>query len=261
VSFQLLAWAVEQRTGSVSRKAVLLALANRANHDTGRCDPSVRRIADECEISENTVRACLKDLAAAGLIEVVQRKRDDGRSRTNHYSFPMYATLQPLQGDPPTVAGGYPPTVAPEPRSTKNLEGEPEALTVRAYDPLVGRRLKVEGHDKPQDLAWNALEAATMAAGPANGKVMKDALTSIRQVVWDWLPDGSDAATDPERYERALAQTITLVADLLQERAPNVTYGPLGVARNFRRGLALVEETRSSDQIVAQALAQARRAS
>jgi hypothetical protein len=88
LSVQLLAWALEQRTGSVSRKAVLLALANCHNHHTGLCCPSIKRIRAETECSESTVLRSLMDLEAAGLIVREQRTRPNGSKTTTVYRFP-----------------------------------------------------------------------------------------------------------------------------------------------------------------------------
>ena len=88
MSVQLIAWALEQRTGSVSRKAVLLALANCANHHTGLCCPSLRRIREETELSENTVLRSLVDLEDAGYIVRERRQRENGSHTSTVYRFP-----------------------------------------------------------------------------------------------------------------------------------------------------------------------------
>lgn len=101
-----MAWAAEQRTGSPTRKAVLMALANAANHHTGRCFPSVERLAHETEASERTVRRALDDLEAAGLIARERRRRDGGTLGTYVYRFPPADTAT---GRPPDTATGRPP--------------------------------------------------------------------------------------------------------------------------------------------------------
>lgn len=69
MSVQALSWAYGVTTGSGTRKAILLALANCHNHHTGKCCPHVERIAEETEFSERTVRTALDDLVADGIVD------------------------------------------------------------------------------------------------------------------------------------------------------------------------------------------------
>jgi len=71
-----------------SAKLVLLALSNRHNQETGRCDPSVKTISEDLMISVRAVRDALRELEACDLIETVHRKARTGRgqkNRTNRY--------------------------------------------------------------------------------------------------------------------------------------------------------------------------------
>ncbi len=67
MSFQAMAWAIKQKTGSTPRKLVLLMLANFANEDF-ECYPSISKIAAECEMSERTVLRAIKALEEEGLV-------------------------------------------------------------------------------------------------------------------------------------------------------------------------------------------------
>lgn len=87
MSFELMAWAVKQRTGSAPRKAVLLALADRANQDTGLCCPTIARIAEQTELGQRTVQRALVDLEEAGLIARERDRRDDGSYGVWHYTL------------------------------------------------------------------------------------------------------------------------------------------------------------------------------
>ena len=66
-------WAVDQDLPT-NEKMVLIMLANRTNHDTGRCDPSHKRLAADCGMSISTLKRCIKSLEQAGLLQVVSRK-------------------------------------------------------------------------------------------------------------------------------------------------------------------------------------------
>jgi hypothetical protein len=101
-----MAWAVEQKTGSASTKAVLLALANRANHDTGLCCPSMARIASELELSVRTVERATTALVEQGLIGRVRQRRDDGTLGVYSYSFPACSPPDMVTGSPPDTVSG-----------------------------------------------------------------------------------------------------------------------------------------------------------
>jgi len=85
MSFQAMAWAVGQKL-PMKEKFVLLMLANRTNHDTGRCDPSHRRIADDCGMSPATVKRAIKELVAGGYLSVENRVKN-GEKQPNQYKL------------------------------------------------------------------------------------------------------------------------------------------------------------------------------
>lgn len=66
-AYDTMAWAKSQRTGSVGRKAVLMALAERTGEEPV-CWPSQALLAAETEQSERTVRRHLAEMEEAGLI-------------------------------------------------------------------------------------------------------------------------------------------------------------------------------------------------
>jgi DNA-binding transcriptional ArsR family regulator len=69
VSIHALAWALTVETGSPTRKAVLLALADRYNENESAAWPSVGWIARATELHPSTVRRAIADLLAAELLE------------------------------------------------------------------------------------------------------------------------------------------------------------------------------------------------
>ncbi|WP_313240398.1 helix-turn-helix domain-containing protein [Stutzerimonas kunmingensis] len=85
MSFQAMAWAVGQKL-PMKEKFVLLMLANRTNHDTGRCDPSHRRIAEDCGMSAATVKRAIKELVAGGYLSVENRVKN-GEKQPNQYKL------------------------------------------------------------------------------------------------------------------------------------------------------------------------------
>ena len=84
MSFQAMTWAVQQKCGSASAKIVLLMLANHTNGHTGACNPRHKLLAEECEMSVETLKNHLKKLSEIGLISIVH-KFMDGVQLPNQY--------------------------------------------------------------------------------------------------------------------------------------------------------------------------------
>lgn len=86
MSVQAVTWALAQKTGSPSAKAVLLALANYAGA-AGESFPRQERLADETEQSVDSVQRRLKELVALGLIWKTGRysRAEAGGRRSNEY--------------------------------------------------------------------------------------------------------------------------------------------------------------------------------
>lgn len=68
---------------SAPARLVLLALANRHNQETGRCDPSISTISRDIQLSERSVRNGLRELEKLGLIQTVHRQVRTGLGRRN----------------------------------------------------------------------------------------------------------------------------------------------------------------------------------
>ena len=96
-------WAWEQDLPAL-QKIVLLALADRHNADTGRCDPSIKRVAENCGMSHRSVQSAIRQLTAKGLITPTPRRSGE-KSLSNLYTLNLSAGLlvQDVQG-----AGGAP---------------------------------------------------------------------------------------------------------------------------------------------------------
>ncbi len=109
MSWVELGWAVQQKTGSPTRKAVLLVLANHANGGTRRCDPHMQHIAEELELSLRSVERATADLVEQGLIGRSRKRRADGSWGGYTYTFPLVTvTHQPVTGtgSPPEPVAG-----------------------------------------------------------------------------------------------------------------------------------------------------------
>jgi hypothetical protein len=125
-------------------KLVLFRLADRAD-ESGICYPSQRRLADECGISERTVRNAIADLICRGLVVIHTPSTPQGNTTRYRLTF---ATPEPRSGgephsgeeghsgeEPRSQKGGTtfrPPRkdvpVTPEPRSGKPSENHHSTL-------------------------------------------------------------------------------------------------------------------------------------
>lgn len=74
---------ISQKELSPTAKLVLLALANRHNQETGRCDPSLATIEHDIGMSEGAVRGGLRMLEKTKCITTTYRKEKTGRGKKN----------------------------------------------------------------------------------------------------------------------------------------------------------------------------------
>jgi len=89
MSFQAMAWAVEQKTGDAIARSLLLTLANYAD-EHGKCWPSLNRLSDDCEMHRATVIRKLEQLSQRGLITREQKTTPAGTY--NVYTLSLTAT-------------------------------------------------------------------------------------------------------------------------------------------------------------------------
>lgn len=106
-----MAWALNNKIGDPLAKLLLLALADRADKETGQCWPSLGRLAEDTEMSSATVARKLNYLEDRQLIQRTQRT-----ASSTVYTLPY---LTERQGVSHTETGGY-LTVRHEPIN-KNL--------------------------------------------------------------------------------------------------------------------------------------------
>jgi hypothetical protein len=97
MSFQAMTWAVEQDLPAL-QKLVLLMLANRTNSDTGRCDPSHDKLANDCGMSKPSVKRAIAELAERGLIEV-HRQASNGVNLPNQYTLRVGSSARVVGSD------------------------------------------------------------------------------------------------------------------------------------------------------------------
>jgi SOS-response transcriptional repressor LexA len=91
MSWQAIAWATKQPTGSPARKVLLLVLANYAD-EHGYCWPSQKTVAAGTEQSLDTIQRQLKRLADDGFVTVSKRRRFGGHWEGHAYQLNMRTT-------------------------------------------------------------------------------------------------------------------------------------------------------------------------
>jgi hypothetical protein len=146
MSFQAMTWAVKQKLPT-NQKMVLLMLADRTNRDTGRCTPSHKNLAEDCGMSQATLKRCLAALADAGYISI-QARTAEGVNLSNQYILHMSDdTNASVQNEGGGVTVSYKPgsnnqevepkDCADKPRSTKRTKDKfnPEAVPLPDWLP------------------------------------------------------------------------------------------------------------------------------
>jgi len=89
MSFRHMAWAMETKIGDPLAKLLLVALADRADKDTGQCWPSLARLCEDTEMSMATVTRRLHYLEEGGFI-----RRDQRDQKSTLYTLSL--TERPL---------------------------------------------------------------------------------------------------------------------------------------------------------------------
>ena len=151
MSVQAMTWAWQQDLEPVD-KLVLLALANRSNHETGVCFPGQQLLAQECSMSDRTVRRHLKRLEELGLIERRARMRGEGRGRTSdEYRIAYF--------QPDNLSGRSRPTGQTETTNRTNQDDQPDTVVQGTErEPEENRKsIAAAPRQRKPDLLWDAM--------------------------------------------------------------------------------------------------------
>lgn len=137
MSFEAMAWASKQQTGSHARKLILLMLANHSNGHTGQCNPSHKRMAFECEMSQSTVRKHITDLAELGFLTIVP-KFVDGVQLPNQYVLNIEVCRETAEGMPGNGMGVC-REKAPNKQEEKTVK-KPDSVSTEVWDEFIAHR-------------------------------------------------------------------------------------------------------------------------
>lgn len=94
MSFQAMAWAVKQKVGNATGKAILLMLANYAD-ENGRCFPSQETLAAECECSKRSILDWLQKFEDMGILSRERRHGEGGYRRADILTLSLGAAFSP----------------------------------------------------------------------------------------------------------------------------------------------------------------------
>jgi predicted transcriptional regulator len=89
MSAQALIWAANVRGLKPATKIVLIQLSERHNKDTGMCNPSIKTLADDCEMDRTTVMRHIEILTTLGLLSRSATGKEDGGRANNEYVLHM----------------------------------------------------------------------------------------------------------------------------------------------------------------------------
>jgi predicted transcriptional regulator len=94
MSAQALIWAANVRGLKPATKIVLIQLSERHNKDTGMCNPSIKTLADDCEMDRTTVMRHIEVLIGLGLLSRSASGKEDGGRANNEYVLHMPKPIQ-----------------------------------------------------------------------------------------------------------------------------------------------------------------------
>ena len=106
MSHYMTALAMKQKGLKPATKIVLYWIADHHNGETGECFPSLARLHKCCEMSVRSIQDQIAVLCEAGLITMVQRKRDNGSQTSNAFIL-GFSGVQDLP--PPLAESATPP--------------------------------------------------------------------------------------------------------------------------------------------------------
>jgi biotin operon repressor len=209
-------YAAMVRSGTFTRSALAVAfvlLYQHLNAETGRCDPSIARLAEETGLSERSVKSAVEELRRSGWWQIGQ---GCGRGYTNSY-FPDLekvkhaSPIRPRKGEPPfTIA---PPEKVK--RSVKKGEArftrtsnnqESDSHTVDVHRPAA-RSARARVRDRVEEGANDELFKSNSGAVPRSGPEACAAEDAAFETFWRVFParDGENPKQPAQiEFDKAL---------------------------------------------------------
>ena len=164
MSGMALIWAANVKGLKPAAKIVLIQLADFHNKETGQCNPSAQRLADECEMGRATLFRHMTTLEECGLVTRHARGDGDGGRGSNQYELHLDIALGPSSR--PTGGGSGSNGVSSQnetggnvsKKRGKSLRGETGVVSNR------DRNLTIEPKKEPPSREREAGEAEKVLA-------------------------------------------------------------------------------------------------
>ena len=164
MSGMALIWAANVKGLKPAAKIVLIQLADFHNKETGQCNPSAQRLADECEMARATLFRHMATLEECGLVTRHARGDGDGGRGANQYELHLDITLGPSAR--PKGGGSGPDRVVSQNETGGNVskkrgkspKGETGVVSNR------DRNLTIEPRKEPPSRGREAAEAEKILA-------------------------------------------------------------------------------------------------
>jgi hypothetical protein len=207
MSFEVMAWAVKQKTANSGQQLVLLLLANHTNGHTGRCNPSHRLLAEECRMGLSTLKNHVKGLEESGFLRIIHVSRD-GVSLPNQYI--LEGVGQDLTEGQSESDGGVGQNLAtkqedkPVIKHKATAVAKPEGVSFEVWNSFVQHRKSKKAVLTP--LVMDMLvEQAKIAGWPLESALKETVLRNWVSFKADWVakkPDIHTQLTTAERLKR-----------------------------------------------------------
>lgn len=184
MSGQALVWAANVRGLKPATKIVLIQLSDRHNKDSGLCNPSIKTLAEDCEMDRTTVMRHIEVLVSLGLISRSSTGKDDGGRGNNEYVLHM-----PILA-PTDVSGGV---------KSQNTTGVKSHFTTTQSDFATGVKSQSDGGLSRNPTGVKSHSCATLTLRePVREPEEEDLFGSNEpQSPRDALPASEQAADDP----------------------------------------------------------------
>jgi DNA-binding transcriptional MocR family regulator len=211
MSVQAMTWAFEQDV-EPNAKLVLLALANRTNHETGVCYPGQELLGRECSMSDRTIRRHLNTLEERRLIQRRARMLPEGRGRTSdEYRLACY-------DQPAKMSGRSRPTGQRRTTNRTKQDDQPDNVVQGTEREPKGKNLAAKPRERQPDILF---DATAKACNINTGNLTASARGALNRAVKELR----DVNATPEQ--------IAAVAKSYRNHYPNATLTPMALVKHW----------------------------
>lgn len=201
MAFEMMAWAMRQKTGKPANKAVLMAMCNYSD-EFGVCYPSAETIAKITEQSVKTVRRAIDDLIEGNFIKITgRRRRKDGTLSVYEYQILTSGHFVQSPEQPVDILSSSPVDIL----STRNLSVSETVSNKKNTKKDFADEFEIFWNEFPRQRrgnkhkAWIAWKAATQRASP--GEILEGLRRyAVSQEVLNGYAKGAAAWLNDDRW-------------------------------------------------------------